>query len=82
MKTHSARYFREAILADFELICSFRETYKFCDDLSFDELWAKHASQKLAAKSASTASYFCESWATSWLKPTATNPSRFKRLWR
>jgi hypothetical protein len=32
MKTHSARYFREAVLADFELICSFRKTYKFCDE--------------------------------------------------
>jgi hypothetical protein len=31
MTTHSARYFREAVLADFELICSFRKTYMFCD---------------------------------------------------
>ena len=31
METGYARYFREANLADFERICAFRETYKFCD---------------------------------------------------
>jgi hypothetical protein len=25
---------------------------------------------------------FCETWAPSWFKPTATNPARFERLWR
>jgi hypothetical protein len=25
---------------------------------------------------------FCETWVPSWLKPTATNPARFERLWR
>lgn len=31
METGSARYFREADLADFKRVCAFRETYKFCD---------------------------------------------------
>jgi hypothetical protein len=31
METYSAPHFREANLADFERVCAFRETYKFCD---------------------------------------------------
>jgi hypothetical protein len=31
METPSARYFREADLADFLRVCAFRETCKFCD---------------------------------------------------